>query len=201
MLGAFLLITRFLTCTFGFGISSGRQFLWFSDDFDIRFPFGAKNLDVPVLSDLCFQYFAIGGMIAIVLGGVELRAMYRMRALKFPPNNKPWWPISKELGRGVIYSGAIAVGGWVLQVLYTFCLLEIWIYQDREGTIETKCNGRGCFENVWPMRVYPLVLLIAMPVSFMCGKRGKGWPKLARDLPAAVRSSYCMSFCCTRPIS
>ena len=80
---------------------------------------------------------------------------------------------------------AVLALSWLFVVIYNFTYLDYLIYQDREKTIADYCDNKPCVTNSWPMHIYPLVLLGAMPLSLMWGKKWRG--RSTVDYPAAVR--------------
>ena len=83
-----------------------RSGWWFSDDFDLRFPFGKMHWDVPVIGDVMAQTLSVLIML-FMFGGFEAVIMYRMRGAKLPPGkNREWWATSKQLGHGTLAAAA-----------------------------------------------------------------------------------------------
>eukprot|EP01046_Picozoa_sp_COSAG06_P011156 COSAG06_NODE_629_length_13646_cov_13.351222_3_plen_200_part_00 len=178
------------------GVGEIRNIWWFSDDFDLRFPFGKMHWDVPVIGDVMVQMCYVLHMFA-QYGGVEAVIMYRMRGAKLPPGkNREWWATSKQYGRGVLAAAAI-ITLWGLAFFFQWVvLMEIRVVDDRESAVAEYCENRGCLQNLWLQKVFVPVVIVAMIASTRNGP--EAWPRLTRDVPAAVRTAQ--PACC-RPFS
>ena len=53
--------------------------------------------------------------------------------------------------------------------MYSFVYLQFPYYADREKTVEN-CYP-DCYFGTWPVKLYPLVLVLAMVVSVCWGKK------------------------------
>ena len=187
------------------GICAGeiRSFFWFSDDFDLRFPFGKMHWDVPVIGDVMVQMCYVLHMFPM-LGGFEAVIMYRMRGAKLPPgNNREWWATSKQLGRGTL---AAAAGFTLWNIAFLFqwlVLMEIRVVDDRDSAMADYCDNRSCVHNLWLQQAFVPTVIVAMVVSKRNGP--EPWPRLTRDLPAAVRATQpafvsLLRTVCTKPL-
>eukprot|EP01043_Picozoa_sp_COSAG02_P048306 COSAG02_NODE_4732_length_5040_cov_9.035013_4_plen_184_part_00 len=172
-----------------------RNLWWFSDDFDLRFPFGKMHWDVPVIGDVMVQMSYVLTLLAM-WGGFEAVIMYRMRGAKLPPGkNREWWATSKQHGRGTLAAAATLL---LFVIAFHFqwqVLMEIRVVDDRESAIAEYCNNQGCLTNLWLMKTFVPTAIAAMVASTRNGP--EPWPRLTRDLPAAVRATqpaYCLPF-------
>ena len=172
-----------------------RNLNWFSDDFDLRFPFGKMHWDVPVIGDVMVQMFHVLVTLGIA-GGFEAVIMYRMRGAKLPPgNNREWWATSKQHGRGTLAAAATLMLFIIAFHFQWLVLMEIRVVDDRESAIAEYCDNRGCITNLWTMKAFVPTAIAAMVASTRNGP--EPWPRLTRDLPAAVRATqpaYCLPF-------
>jgi hypothetical protein len=160
-----------------------RNLFWFSDDFDLRFPFGKMHWDVPVIPDILVQVYHF--VIAFVLmGGIEATIMYRMRDELLPPSNRKWWSVSKQFGRGTLAAAALIWLSVEIIIVQWTVLMEIRVVEDRASAMEKYCNNRGCLQNMWTQQMFVPATIVAMIVSTRNGP--EPWPRLTRDLPAAV---------------
>ena len=152
---------------------------------------------MPVIGDILVQVYHFT-LVFILLSGIEAVIMYRMRGEKLPPgNNRNWWKTSKQLGRGTLASAVIAVVVWEAVMFQWLVLMEIRIVDDRESAMAKYCNNRGCLNNMWTVKAYVPAIILAMIISTRNGP--EPWPRLTRDVPAAVRiaqSACCLSFPC-----
>jgi hypothetical protein len=160
-----------------------RNVFWFGDDFDLRFPFGKMHWDAPVIPDILTQVFHFV-VATIFTGGIEAIIMYRMRDEPLPPSNRTWWSVSKQFGRGTLAAVAIKWLVWEAIIFQWLVLMEIRVAEDRASAVEKYCNNRGCLQNLWLMKSYVPLIIVAMIVSTRNGP--EPWPRLTRDLPAAV---------------
>ena len=168
-------------------IAEVRNLWWFSDDFDLRFPFGKMHWDVPVIGDVMVQMFNVLIMLSM-MGGFEALIMYRMRGAKLPPgNNREWWATSKQLGRGTLAAIAVFTLWNIAFFFQLLVLMEIRVVDDRESAMAEYCNNRGCLTNLWLQKVFVPVVTAAMIASTRNGP--EPWPRLTRDIPAAVRAA------------
>ena len=183
-----------------------RNLNWISDDFDLRFPFGKMHWDVPVIGDVMVQTFYVLHMFAMY-GGVEAVIMYRMRGAKLPPGkNREWWATSKQLGRGTLAAAAIITLFAITFLFQWLVLMEIRVVDDRDSAMAEYCNNRGCLTNLWLQKAFVPFVIVAMIASTRNGP--EPWPRLTRDLPAAVRTTQpacCVPFpllrtVCTKPL-
>ena len=62
--------------------ASSIAFCWISDDFDLRFPFGAMWLDWPVIGSVCLQVFLVFGHCTAAFGFPEAVVLWRNRHKK-----------------------------------------------------------------------------------------------------------------------
>ena len=173
-----------------------RSAWWFSDDFDLRFPFGKMHWDVPIIGDVMVQiHYAL--MILSIFGGFEAVIIYRMRGAKPPPgNNREWWATSKPLGKGTLGATAIIALFYIAFFFQLLVLMEIRVVDDRESAVAKYCSNRNCLTNLWSQKVFVPVVIAAMVVSTRNGR--EPWPRLVRDIPAAVRATQ--PACCL-PVS
>jgi hypothetical protein len=173
-----------------------RNFWWFSDDFDLRFPFGKMHWDVPVIGDVMVQISFV--LICLgMYGGFEAVIMYRMRGKTPPPgNDREWWATSKQLGHGTLAAAAIITLWNIVYHFQWLVLMEIRVVDDRESAVAEYCENRGCLQNLWLQKVFVPVVIVAMIASTRNGP--EAWPRLTRDVPAAVRTAQ--PACC-RPFS
>ena len=164
-----------------------RNAFWLGDDFDLRFPFGKMHWDVPVIGDVMVQICYVLHILSM-FGGFEAVIMYRMRGEKLPPgNNREWWATSKQLGRGTLAAAAIKTF-WSIAFLFQWLvLMEIRVVDDRESAVAEYCDNRSCFTNLWLAKAFVPTVIAAMIVSTRNGP--EPWPRLTRDLPAAVRAN------------
>jgi hypothetical protein len=175
-------------------IGEARNLFW-SSDFDLRFPFGKSHWDVPVIGDVMVQMFNV--LVCLVMfGGFEAVIMYRMRGEKLPPgNNREWWATSKQLGHGTLAAAAIITLWNIMFYFQWMVLMEIRVVDDRESAVAEYCDNRGCLTNLWLQKVFVPVVMVGMIVSTRNGP--EPWPRLTRDIPAAVRAiqpACCLSF-------
>jgi len=172
-----------------------RNLWWFSDDFDLRFPFGKMHWDVPVIGDVMVQMDYVLHLFAIY-GGFEAVIMYRMRGAKLPPGkNREWWATSKQLGHGTLAAIAIITLWDIAWLFQWLVLMEIRVVDDRGSALAEYCDNRGCHTNLWTQKVFVPVAIVSMIASTRNGP--DPWPRLTRDLPAAVRANQpacCLSF-------
>jgi hypothetical protein len=164
-----------------------RNLWWFSDDFDLRFPFGKSHWDVPVIGDVMVQGFYILSMLSM-FGGFEAAIMYRMRGETPPPgNDREWWATSKQLGHGTLAAAAM-IALWSIAFMFQWLvLMDIRVVDDRESAVAEYCDNRGCITNILTMKAFVPTVIAAMIVSTRNGP--DPWPRLTRDLPAAVRAN------------
>ena len=172
-----------------------RNWWWISEEFDLRFPFGKMHWDVPVIGDVMVQTFYVLVMLAMY-GGFEAVLMYRMRGAKLPPGkNREWWATSKQLGHGTLAAAAIITLWAIMFNFQWMVLMEIRVVDDRESAVAEYCDNRGCITNLWLMKTFVPTAIAAMIVSTRNGP--EPWPRLTRDVPAAVRATQpacCLSF-------
>ena len=74
-------------------------------------------------------------------------------------------------------------------------LMEIRVVDDRESAVAEYCDNRGCLQNLWLQKAFVPFVIAAMIASTRNGP--EPWPRLTRDLPAAVRATQpacCLSF-------
>jgi hypothetical protein len=164
-----------------------RNLWWFSDDFDLRFPFGKMHWDVPVAGDVMAQMLCILELLNM-WGGFEAVIMYRMRGKTPPPgNDREWWATSKQLGHGTLAAAAM-IALWSIAFMFQWLvLMDIRVVDDRESAVAEYCDNRGCITNIWTMKAFVPTVIAAMIVSTRNGP--DPWPRLTRDLPAAVRAN------------
>jgi amino acid transporter len=168
-------------------IAEFRNLWWFSDDFDLRFPFGKMHWDVPVIGDVMAQLYNVLVLFAL-FGGFEAVIMYRMRGAKLPPGkNREWWATSKQLGRGTLAAVAIITLWSIAFHFQWLVLMDIRVVDDRESAVAEYCDNRGCLQNLWLQRAFVPVVIVAMIASTRNGP--EPWPRLTRDVPAAVRAT------------
>jgi hypothetical protein len=176
------------------GLCAGeiRNVWWFSDDFDLRFPFGKMHWDVPVIGDVMVQMCYVLHLF-VLFGGFEAVIMYRMRGTKLPPGkNREWWATSKQLGRGTLAAAAM-ITLWGIAFLFQWLvLMEIRVVDDRDSAVAEYCNSRGCIQNLWLQKAFVPFVIVSMIASTRNGP--EPWPRLTRDIPAAVRATQ--SACC-----
>ena len=172
-----------------------RNLWWFSDDFDLRFPFGKMHWDVPVIGDVMVQIHFVLFLFAMG-GGFEAVVMYRMRGAKLPPGkNRKWWATSKQLGRGTLAAATMITLFFIAFLFQWLVLMEIRVVDDRESAMAEYCNNRGCLTNLWLQQAFVPFVIAAMIASTRNGP--EPWPRLTRDIPAAVRATRpasCLSF-------
>ena len=58
---------------------------------------------------------------------------------------------------------------FVAVYVYSYIYLQFPYYADREKTMK-QCDG-DCFLGSWPVKIFPLVLVLAMVVSVCWGKK------------------------------
>ena len=117
------LACRLLAVLGGFCTAETRNLFWFSDSFDLRFPFGKLHWDVPVIGDVMVQVLHVGAFF-LLFGGLEAAIMYRMRGVKLPPGKegrpagREWWSTSKQFGQGTLI--AIAISSlWMMSFFFS----------------------------------------------------------------------------------
>ena len=170
----------------GICLAEVREMFWFSDNFDLRFPFGKMHWDVPVIGDVMVQIFNVLFMLS-VMGGFEAVIMYRMRGAKLPPgNNREWWATSKQLGHGTLTAAAMITLWFIAFLFQWLVLMEIRVVDDRDSAVAEYCDNQGCLQNLWLQKVFVPVVIAAMIASTRNGP--EPWPRLTRDVPAAVRA-------------
>ena len=183
---------RLAAIVMGICFGEVRNLWWFSDDFDLRFPFGKMHWDVPVIGDVMVQMFHVLILLAM-WGGFEAVIMYRMRRAKLPPGkNREWWATSKQHGRGTLTAAAM-IALWGIAFFFQWLvLMEIRVVDDRDSAVAEYCNSRGCIQNLWLQKAFVPFVIVSMIASTRNGP--EPWPRLTRDIPAAVRANQ--SACC-----
>ena len=151
--------------------------------------------DVPVIGDVMATTNVLLLLLAM-FGGFEAVIMYRMRGEKLPPgNNREWWATSKQLGHGTLAAAAIITLWNIMFYFQWLVLMEIRVVDDRESAVAEYCDNRGCLQNLWLQKAFVPFVIAAMIASTRNGP--EPWPRLTRDLPAAVRATQpacCLSF-------
>ena len=124
----------------------GGYGFWFSDDFDLRWPFGKFHWDLgPVVPRLACYLLCAFPIVFTHSGCIEVVQLYRHRHVPFAhgPRKYSFWTASIEdtkLAPGMLAGWAMSGGGWGLYIAYTFWFLD-FLYYSESSTLGVACKA------------------------------------------------------------